>query len=244
MDPDNRDHLTGLLTRAAFDAALPTCFAEASGERPASLVLSDVDHFKRINDNHGHQAGDVVLKELARRLLQTVQGKGAAYRYGGEEFAVILPNHSVDEALAVAERARRAAEASKVGSVAVTSSCGIAVVPLHASSAEQWLQMADRALYDAKNLGRNLVRISGEPPPRADRARQPARKQAVPGTLSEEAEEKLRLDILRSGRAPCPVDQIPLTAHDMTTHGEVGRSFMVRCPACGFNAKLLGPGRG
>lgn len=119
---------------------------------------------RKVNDTSGHQAGDAVLTELARRLKKTVSGKGFAYRYGGEEFAVILPNHTTDEALAVAERVRRSVEGEAVGGLSVTSSYGVALVPAHASTIEQWLKKADEALYDAKHLGRNLVCPVGRTP--------------------------------------------------------------------------------
>ena len=233
MEIEQRDHLTQLLTRAAFDAELFARFSAATSEQPAALVLADIDHFKKVNDNHGHPAGDAALKELAGRLQHVIEGKGTVYRYGGEEFAAILPNHTGDEAVAVAERARRAVEALTVRSLSVTSSYGVAVVPLHASSPDQWLDAADRALYDAKGLGRNSVRLSGEPPPESDRVRKPVRRRADPGTLSDESKEKLRVEILRGGPVLCPVDQIPLAAQDLTTFGELGRSFMVHCPGCG-----------
>lgn len=240
---DQRDHLTQLLTRAAFDAAISERFRDATAEQPASLIMADIDHFKKINDNNGHPVGDMVLKELAHRLGQVIQGKGLAYRYGGEEFAVILPNHTADEALAVGERARRAVEAQKAGGLSVTSCYGVAVVPLHASSVEHWLKKADQALYDAKHLGRNLVRLSGEPPPESPSVRKPERKAPEPGTISDEAKEKLRLQILKQGRALCPIDQIPLEHHDITSMNETGRSFIANCPGCGFNTDLPGPGR-
>jgi diguanylate cyclase (GGDEF)-like protein len=113
MAVNDLDHLTQLGTRATFDAALSKHFEEATADQPAALIISDIDSFKKVNDQHGHQTGDAVLRELALRLGQTVQGKGFAYRYGGEEFAVILPNHAVDEAIAVAERARRRVERSR-----------------------------------------------------------------------------------------------------------------------------------
>lgn len=244
MATDAHDPLTHLLTRAAFDDALERYYKEATADQPASLIIADIDHFKKVNDNHGHQAGDEVLRELACRLLKTIQGKGFAYRYGGEEFAVILPNHTADEALAVAERARREAETAISVAGSVTSSFGVAVVPPHASNVQQWLKKADQALYDAKHLGRNLVRLSGEPPPEAGQVRQPARKQAEPGTLSDEAKEKLRLQILRHGPALCPSDQVPLQVHDMTGIGDSGSSFIVNCPGCGFQTDLPGPSRG
>lgn len=240
---NERDHLTQLFTRAAFDAALQQHFQQATPECPAGLILGDVDHFKKVNDCNGHQAGDAVLTELARRLRQTVEGKGFAYRYGGEEFAVVLPNHTADEALAVAERVRRSVEGEAVGAVSVTSSYGVAVVPTHASTIEQWLKMADEALYDAKHLGRNLVRLSGEPPPEAQKLREPLRKRAEPGAISDELKEAMRMQILRNGFALCPTDRVPLAVQDLTTMGESGKSFLVHCPGCGFNTNLPGPGR-
>ncbi|HEY2773387.1 MAG TPA: diguanylate cyclase [Candidatus Binatia bacterium] len=127
-------------------------------------------------------------------------------------------------------------------SSAVTCSCGVALAPMHAETEDAWVKMADAAMYEAKQLGRNLVRVSGEPPPAPDQVRKPARKVALPGTLSEEMSERLRLDLLRRGGAMCPVNQIPLDARDITTVGERGRSFLVTCPGCGFNATLPGPG--
>ena len=177
--------LTRLLNRAAFNEALPRFASQATKYQPASLVMADVDHFKQFNDNHGHQIGDAVLQEVARILEDVARGKGRAYRYGGEELALILPNHTSDEALAVAERARCETEALKVSGLSITSSYGVATVPTHATTPEEWLKKADDALYDAKHLGRNLVRFFGEPPPEPGKPRQPARKQAVAGTLSD-----------------------------------------------------------
>lgn len=241
---DQRDHLTQLLTREAFDAALLTHFSKATTEQPASLLMADIDHFKKVNDNYGHQIGDIVLKEISHRLDRIIQGKGFAYRYGGEEFAVILPNHTAEEALAVGERARRAVEAEKAGDVSVTSSYGVAVVPLHASSVEDWLNKADQALYEAKHLGRNLVRLSGEPPPETHSVRKPTRRAPEPGILSDEAKEELRLQILKRGRALCPVDQVPLEHHDSTGVNDIGKSFIVICPGCGFKTELPSLGHG
>lgn len=241
MASNDYDDLTKLFTRAAFNGALRYHATRATDDQPASLIMADVDHFKKVNDDHGHPKGDAVLKEVARRLLAVASGKGDAYRYGGEEFTVILPNHAPDEALAIAERARRSLEASKVDGLSITSSYGVATVPVHAATPEDWLMKADKALYDAKNLGRNLVRLAGEPPPQPGQSRQPARKQAVPGTLSPEAKEQLRLAILRHGSALCPIDQVPLTAHRMNTVGSGGQDIMVNCPGCGFNAHLQGP---
>lgn len=237
------DYLTQLGSKAAFDAALSKHFSRATPDQPAGLIMVDIDYFKKVNDRHGHQTGDAVLKELGLRLGQTINGKGFAYRYGGEEFAVILPNHTVDETVAAAERARLRVEQEKICTIAITSSFGVAIAPLHASETEQWLRKADQALYEAKDLGRNLVRLSGEVAPKMGQVRQPTRKLAEPGTLSDEMKERLRLQILRNGSASCPSDDIPLKALEDTQYGEAGRSFLVHCAGCGFHAHLPGPGR-
>ena len=240
------DHLTGLSTRSAFDAALTRLFAEASVDHPAVLVMADIDHFKKINDTHGHPTGDHVLRRVADTIEQVVRGKGIAYRYGGEEFALLLPNHSSEEAIAVAERARLAVESVVISGLRVTTSFGLAAVPSQATSSEEWLKKADSALYDAKQRGRNIVRVFGEPPPELDsvKGRAVTRKAAKPGDISDEEKERLRRAILKYGRAFCPTckEDMPLDARDMTTYGESGKSFLVHCPACGFNTKLAGPG--
>jgi len=243
MIAGERDHLTGLLTRAEFDSALRECLSGATEDHPAGLVFVDIDHFKKINDQHGHPAGDQVLRGIAERLSSIVQGKGQAYRYGGEEFAMILPNHTPHEALSVAERARLSVDARPVSGFSVTCSLGVAIAPHHASTPEAWLKSADEAMYDAKRLGRNLVRLTGEAAPAPNQASRPSRKQAQPGTLSDEAKEELRLEILRHGGATCPIDEIPLEVQRSTTFGESGESLYVYCPGCGFNTSLPGPGR-
>jgi diguanylate cyclase (GGDEF)-like protein len=215
---------------------------------PGHASLSDIDHFKKINDSHGHTAGDAALRLVAAEIGRVVQGKGNAFRYGGEEFALILPNHSCDEALAVAERARRAIEVVGSTNHNMTCSFGVAVAPIHAAGRDDLLRRADEALYDGKKLGRNLVRLSGEPRPSAtatESSRQVSRRAPAPGTISDEAREQLRREILRHGGAHCPAceDDIPLNVHDVTTMGESGKSFLVHCPACGFDTGLPGPRR-
>ena len=240
------DHLTRLCTREAFDAALSALAAGATARAPAALVMADVDHFKKFNDTHGHPVGDAVLRAVAGILAATIQGKGTAYRYGGEEFALLLPNHSVDEATAVAERARVAIESERISGLNVTASFGIAAMPAHATTAEGCLTNADRALYDAKHYGRNVVRIFGEPAPQPDQpSRRPARKAPKPGGLPDDAKERLRRAILKYGEAYCPVckDEIPLNAQDVSTHNDLGKSFLVHCPACGFSTTLSAPSR-
>lgn len=197
MPSEEYDYLTQLFTRSAFDESLSHYSGCATADCPNSLIMADIDHFKKVNDSYGHQIGDQVLSELARRLKAVAEGKGHAYRFGGEEFALILPNHDPEEALAVAERARQDVERAKVGTVTATCSYGVASVPTHATAPEEWLKKADEALYDAKALGRNIVRLSGEPPPKADQPRETLRKLAVAGHLSDEEKESMRLRLLQ-----------------------------------------------
>ena len=160
------DELSGLFRRGAFDRNLADCISESStAEEPITLIMADLDKFKSINDNHGHPYGDEVLQVIATIIKQTVGSKGRCYRYGGEEISILLKNYSADEAASLAERIRLRIESSSLGSkqLAVTASFGLAEVPAHARTATDLVKAADAALYDAKNLGRNLVRISGEP---------------------------------------------------------------------------------
>jgi diguanylate cyclase (GGDEF)-like protein len=162
---DQLDDRLPLGRRAAFDRdiALSVQTARQYG-KPCALIMMDIDHFKRVNDNHGHPVGDEVLLEVARRLVARVGHRGKAYRYGGEEFVVLLPGYSAEEAFGLAERVRKDIEVEAVSSkkIAVTASFGTVSVPAEASSAQQLLKRADEALYEAKEGGRNQVRIGGQ----------------------------------------------------------------------------------
>ncbi|HEX2195833.1 MAG TPA: sensor domain-containing diguanylate cyclase [Actinomycetota bacterium] len=151
------DGLTGLANRRTFEATLEREMSRAarSGE-PVTLVMVDVDHFKKLNDKHGHQAGDEVLRLVARVLASACRDFDTAARYGGEEFAVILPACSSAESLVVAERLRESiAEIETV--TEVTASAGVATFPTHAADAEGLINAADEALYESKRAGRNRV---------------------------------------------------------------------------------------
>ena len=149
------DGLTGLANRRVFQLALSRELALAGrrGE-PCTLILLDVDHFKAVNDTHGHQAGDEVLRRVGMAMAETARGTDVAARYGGEEFAVILPGCSTAEAGAVADRFR-AAIAANAGPVPVTVSAGVATYPRDAEDETSLIAAADQALYRAKRTGRD-----------------------------------------------------------------------------------------
>ncbi|MFP5502288.1 MAG: GGDEF domain-containing protein, partial [Candidatus Sericytochromatia bacterium] len=158
-----RDPLTGLLNRRTLDDALMrmVAFARRSGH-PLSLLMLDLDHFKRVNDTHGHEAGDAVLKAFASVLSGSLRASDMAVRYGGEEFLAVLPDTGTDAALGVAEKLRRAVEnlAIPMGEAVVRPTVSIGVATLAAGeSGEALIGRADRALYRAKGEGRNRAAV-------------------------------------------------------------------------------------
>jgi len=159
-----RDRLTGIYNRGVFDDRLAAELAFSSRHgAPLTLILFDVDHFKRFNDEHGHQAGDAVLAAVAEQVQKTVRTEDLLARYGGEEFAVIARNTARDHALVLGERIRRAIERTQVehegASLTVTASIGMATLAKDTPyDCEGLIAAADRSLYEAKQAGRNRVR--------------------------------------------------------------------------------------
>jgi len=155
------DGLTGLKNRRAFEERLHEEIARARrNSSPLSLLLIDIDHFKQFNDSFGHPRGDEVLRIVARILSRTMRDTDFATRYGGEEFAVILPDTDRDGAQQMGERLRYAVATAAWEQRPITISVGASMLTRDVVSAESLVELADRALYRSKERGRNLVTLT------------------------------------------------------------------------------------
>jgi diguanylate cyclase (GGDEF)-like protein len=161
------DDLTGLNNHRFLVDSLDqqVALAERLGA-PLALLMLDLDHFKVLNDTHGHHAGDLALSTFARTLVSNIRRADLAARYGGEEFVVVMPNTSAAEAFLVAEKIRVAVSASDISlpggaAVHLTVSIGVAAYPENAESAPELFSRADEALYRAKRTGRQRTCVAG-----------------------------------------------------------------------------------
>jgi two-component system cell cycle response regulator len=162
------DNLTGICNRGVI---LDTIRRERSrqdrGGNAFAIVMADIDHFKYVNDTHGHLAGDAVLQEVARRMTNFIRPYDAVGRYGGEEFLIVVPSSDAMGALGLGERVRQGIEAKPIlaegASISVTASFGIAAsTPGHLLDPQEMLRFADDALYRAKKNGRNRCELAAE----------------------------------------------------------------------------------
>lgn len=158
-----RDDLTGAFNRRYFDQRLQSefSFSKRHGS-PVALLFLDIDHFKGINDNHGHLAGDEVLKQLCRQVARIIRAEDVIVRYGGEEFAVVCRDTDLRQASTLAERIRHAVASLVITwdgrAVSLTISIGVVAAPDPAiDSPTAMIERADSALYEAKRRGRNCV---------------------------------------------------------------------------------------
>jgi diguanylate cyclase (GGDEF)-like protein len=163
------DRLTGIYNRKAFEILYPQLIAECRRSRtPFALVLFDIDNFKQINDTHGHLAGDAVLKALTELTGKTVRASDMFFRWGGDEFLLLLKESNEDHARQMAEKLRLVVETNSVDyegtPIAVTISIGVAEA-LPGESENQLLRRGDEALYAAKNKGRNCTEMAKTPDP-------------------------------------------------------------------------------
>ena len=154
------DPMTGLLNRRGLSAVLDYF---ATMQQPFAVLALDIDHFKRVNDNFGHDVGDAVIKHVANTLRTSARQTDVVCRNGGEEFLMLLPATSTEEARVIAERVRTSIAENWVDHVGhITLSVGVALWDTEHNTQEQSLKQADAALYQAKNAGRNCVMIAGQ----------------------------------------------------------------------------------
>jgi diguanylate cyclase len=157
------DPLTGIPNRKHFDARLREAVRDAMEGEPLSLLIADIDHFKRFNDTYGHPVGDQVLRLVARTLTQSVKGRDTPARYGGEEFAIILPQTPLRGAAALGEQIRLAIMRGRIVGRASRQPYGTVTLSLGAAqyrpgeTLEAFVRRADAALYHAKRSGRNRL---------------------------------------------------------------------------------------
>jgi diguanylate cyclase (GGDEF)-like protein len=164
----NTDALTGLANRRAFmQAAAIECERHERRGEPLAVILMDLDHFKQINDTHGHEAGDAVLAECAQRMTKVMRGYDLCARIGGEEFCIVMPGTPLATAVATAERIRQTLRLAPVhhgtGTIQMRASFGVAQWLLGDAGIERALARADLALYQAKRAGRDRVVVNEVP---------------------------------------------------------------------------------
>jgi len=165
------DDLTTLANRKHFDQSLDRILAETDqSETPFSLLFTDIDHFKKFNDTFGHQTGDQVLRLVALAVKQNIKGQDIAFRYGGEEFAVILPRTALEQSVVVAEHIREAVFSKELVKRSTGENLGRITISIGVSewrpgdTAQSIIERADTCLYAAKNGGRNQVRWTVDEP--------------------------------------------------------------------------------
>jgi diguanylate cyclase (GGDEF)-like protein len=163
LELSNTDHLTGLFNRRYMMEALDKEVQRSVRKKGnLSIIILDIDHFKRVNDGYGHQQGDVVLQKVALQLQMELRNYDCAARYGGEEFVAILPDSSLKEAVFVADRIRQSVQGTRfsgpLADLSLTVSLGVACFsPQHSPNVDGFIKLADDALYRAKANGRNRV---------------------------------------------------------------------------------------
>jgi two-component system cell cycle response regulator len=161
------DSLTGMYNRRYLESHFQrVCERLGDAHKPISALMIDIDHFKLINDTHGHDIGDEVLQGMAKRIQGDLRGFDTAVRYGGEEFVILLPDSSLSAAAATAERLCRAISAtplptsSHVDGIGITVSIGVATAIAGQEGLDDLIRRSDQALYEAKNAGRNQVMMA------------------------------------------------------------------------------------
>nr|WP_086939364.1 diguanylate cyclase [Thaumasiovibrio occultus] len=161
-----RDGLTGLYNRGCWEAKIERAFSalQINHDKPATMLMMDIDHFKKANDTYGHQTGDQVIRDVASAMMRVLPASAVCGRYGGEEFVAFLPDCPLEHGWAMAEELRQTIESMDIHfggrTIRVTSSAGVAGFSVSSHSKDHWLAQADDALYKAKESGRNQVIVA------------------------------------------------------------------------------------
>ncbi len=185
LEAAQRDSLTGLYNRAYFEDALRRRIEFANRRTDAlSVAMIDVDRFKEVNDTRGHGMGDLALQQIARLIGSQGRDTDVVARYGGDEFAMLMPGTPAEAALKVAERIRHLVESEQISDIPLSLSIGIAACPTDASALTELLDMADEAMYEVKEAGGNGVRrytASGRPRPALEAPEDAPEQEPRPG---------------------------------------------------------------
>ena len=216
------DLLTHLPNRRHARVFLENEFAAAERGRLLSVVLFDLDHFKRYNDRYGHVAGDDALQVFAVILAQSTRRMNLSARFGGEEFLTVLAGSDVEGALVFAERIRVALKATSLERGSLTASAGVATFHPSMRSPDELLAAADHALYRAKREGRNCVRLFGRPP--ADAVKTDDAELVVPSSFPDPSDGEYPRESEELGRTRPPVTLLP---HRVTGFGDGRRALLV-----------------
>lgn len=169
------DALTGLHNRGSFDSSLEDLVDDSL--QSCALIMVDLDGFKHYNDRHGHPAGDTVLQAVGRAIDSAVRDRDLSFRYGGDEFAILLPRTRVNQAVQIANRVRHAIMEHPIVAGTLTASAGVACHPVHAADKSALVSAADAALYRAKAAGGNRTEVCGRGPARPRNRRQADKKE-------------------------------------------------------------------
>jgi diguanylate cyclase (GGDEF)-like protein len=222
------DPLLGICDRGEFEKDVVRFSKIATEDKPTSLIMGDVDNFKAVNDSPGgHLAGDEVLQTVAKTLSAVCDGKGCAYRYGGDEFAMLLPNFSLEEAAALAERICGRVSQAKFDKYTerITTSWGVAVATEAIEDSSELTKLADDALYRAKNSGKNRVAIAaiqadGEPETVSNEL--PASQEAIDVRIDGIQAQMFSIILTNNADQPFVINGV-IAQHDGSALGKINR---------------------
>jgi len=157
-----RDPLTNCYNRRILFDFMNRDFASTAQPAEYCILMADIDHFKAVNDNYGHSTGDLVLSAVASILQNCVRQNDIVARFGGEEFCIVLPGASKEQAMSIAENIRQKVESSSFEDISVTCSIGVTSIQFNAKTPSELIEQADLALFKSKSLGRNQVTLWGK----------------------------------------------------------------------------------